>query len=118
MNLSAIIEFVHAIAMVLSVASLPLLFYHRWPKLSLVVACYNLFFIIVNRVSHWLLGECILTRLARLAGGTQDDEWFTVKFSRLVCGFIPSNKQVTYVEQALVVLVVLGVFYTLWWRRR
>lgn len=118
MSAAAIVEFIHAWTMVVWVASLPFLFWHRWPKLSLAVAVYNLAFIVINRVSHWLLGECILTRVARWVGGDQGDEWFTVKFSRLVFGCIPSNKQVALVEQTLVLVVAIGVFYTLWWKRR
>ena len=113
MNTAAIVELIHTLTMVAWVVTLPFLFWHRWPKLSIIVAVYNLGFIIVNRMSHWFLGECILTRAARWFGGDQGDEWFAVKFSRVVFGLIPSNKQVTYVEQVLVALVAIGVILVL-----
>ena len=116
--LASMIEFVHALMLVIWVSSMPLLFWHRWPALSTAIACYSLFFIVVNRLGHWLLGECVLTRLARMCGDSQDPEWFIVKFSRAVFGFIPSNKQVIYVEQFLVVCVAIGVAYTLLKRRQ
>lgn len=115
---AAIIEFFHAVLMVLWVGTLPLLFWHRWPKLSLTTAIYTVTFALVNRVSHLFLGECVLTRLARMAGGAQDDEWFTVKFARFVCGFIPTNHQVAVVEQVLIVIAAIGAFWVLWWKRR
>ena len=111
------IEVVHATLMCLFVCTLPLLFWHRWPKWTLAVACFDVVYVLVNRLSHHFLGECIFTRLARWAGGEWNEEWFTVKFCRRVFGLIPTNQQVTYVEQALIVLTALGVFLV-WWRRR
>lgn len=113
MSSASIVEFFHALVMVVWVGSLPFLFWHRWQKLSIFLALYNLFFVIANRVSHYILGECVLTRIARSVGGDQSNEFFTVKFSRMVFGFIPSNKSVTYVEQTLVVIVSIGVYLTL-----
>jgi len=108
--MTTIIEFIHALLMVAWVASFPFMFWHRWRVLSTWSAIYVVSFIVVNRVSHYILGECILTRMARWAGGTWDNEWFTVKFARYVFGFIPSNRQVTYVEQALILIAAIGAF--------
>ncbi len=118
MSLAVVIEFGHALAMIALFLLLPFLFWHRWPALSMFSAIYNLIFVVINRLSHWGLGECILTRAARWAGGDRDGGWFTVKFSRWVFGCIPSNKQVVYVEQALIVLASVGVFWTLWYCER
>lgn len=111
------IEVFHALLMCAFVLSLPLLFWHRWPKVSLGVAIFDVSFVIVNRVSQLLLGECVLTRVARLAGGEWNDEWFLVKFCRFVFGFIPTNRQAMLAEQLVILVAALGSFLV-WWRRR
>lgn len=107
------IELIHASSMILFVLSIPAMFWHKWSMLSSVACVYAILFVVVNRLSHLILGECILTRMARWAGGACDNEWFTVKVTRLVFGFIPSNKAVTYIEQAFVILVAVCVLMML-----
>jgi hypothetical protein len=110
--LSIIIDFFHAILMVTWVALLPLLFWHRWKWLTYFACAYSLAFIVVNRLSHWILGECVFTTLARRAGGAPDSGWFAVRFSGWVFGFIPTNRQVVYVEEMLIALVAFGMLLT------
>lgn len=111
-----VIEFIHALSMVVWIALIPFLFYHRWPKITLLSVLYSITFIVVNRLSHWILGECIFTRMARWAGGEWNNECFTVKLTRIVFGFIPTNKSVTYVEQSVLMLVCIGIL--IYWKRR
>ena len=107
--MSSLIEFIHALLMIAWVMCIPFMFWHRWYALSMCAAIYSCTFIVINRVSHYILGECILTRMARWAGGAWDGEWFTVKFVRYIFGFIPTNRQVIYVEQALILFAALGM---------
>lgn len=115
--MASVIEFIHALCMIFWILTIPFLFYHRWPKITLGAIVYNFLFVTVNRLSHWILGECIFTRMARWAGGEWNNEWFTVKVARLVFGFIPSNKNVTYVEQGILLLVCTGVLISLYRRK-
>ena len=107
--LSIIIDFFHAFLMVAWVASFPFLFWHRWKWLTYASCAYSLLFISVNRLSHWILGECVFTTLARGAGGAPDSGWFAVRFSRWVFGFTPTNRHVVYVEESLIALAALGI---------
>ena len=116
--LSTFIDFIHALSMIVWVASMPFLFWHRWKTASIIAACYNLFFITVNRLGHWLLGECVLTRLARECGGTQDPEFFVVRVSREVFGYIPIDRNVVFFEQFLVFIISVGTLMTLWKHRK
>lgn len=120
MSYAVAIEVFHALLMCAFVGTLPLLFLRRWPRLSASVAVFDILFIVVNRISHYLLGECIFTRMARQArwaGGDWSEEWFTVKLCRVVFGLIPTNRQVVFVEQLVILLAAAGTF-CVWWRRR
>jgi hypothetical protein len=108
----AIIEFVHSLFIILFMFSVPFLFIRKWKKLRVGAAIYGAIFILVNRLSHYILGECIFTRMARWVGGDWDNEWFSVKFARTVFGFIPSNRHVSYVEQILLLMVCLAILYS------
>lgn len=115
---STVVELFHALAMITWVVTIPLLFWHKWPSLSLDVAIYNVIFIAVNRISHWTLDECILTRIARIVDTTPtSSEWFTVKLTKFVFGFIPANKHVTYVEQFIVFIAAVGALWVLMKKR-
>ena len=116
--MSNAIELVHALLMVAWVASFPFLFWHGRPGLSQLAAIYTVLFIVVNRVSHLVLGECVLTRMARWAGGAWDSRWFTIKLTRFIFNFIPSNKQVAHVEQAFIFVAAIGVLVTVGARRK
>ncbi|HSQ68329.1 MAG TPA: hypothetical protein VLM85_34205, partial [Polyangiaceae bacterium] len=55
----------HALLMLLWVVGMPLLFWHRWPRLSYFYSGFAVLFVIVNVISQWVLGECFLTTLSR-----------------------------------------------------
>src|SRR5258708_20582068 len=85
--LAAALDAVHALLMVVWMASIPLLFSRRWLRLSRVCAIYSIAFIVVSQTSQWLLGECFLTTWARWlwrrGSGTPPFErhadWFTLR---------------------------------------
>ena len=47
------------------VLGLPLVFWHRFPRVTNAYVVYAIGFILLNQISHALLGECFLTALAR-----------------------------------------------------
>lgn len=108
--MATIIEFIHALFIVLLVIGTPFLFIKRWRKIRLAAALYSIIFIIVNRISHYTMGECIWTKLARVVGGNSwGDELFLSKISRVVFGCIPSSRQLVYFEQGAIFIVCLGI---------
>src|SRR5579859_2116961 len=109
MTLASLIEFIHSLLIILLVILIPFLFFSKWRKLQIFSAIYCAIFIVGNRLSQWFLGECWLTRLARYAGGVWDGQLFIVKFSRGVFNCIPTNKQIIYLEQAMFLIVCLGI---------
>lgn len=116
--LGAAVDAVHALSMALWILGLPLLFWHRWPKLSTAYGIYAVVFVIVTRVSHYLLGECFLTTLARrlwAAGAVRadTDDWFTVRFARLIFGLTPSHRAIALASEALVLITAVGVLVSL-----
>jgi hypothetical protein len=117
LHAAAAIDFAHALLMAFWVLGLPLLFWRRWPRLSRVAACYALAFVAVSQISHWTLGECFLTTLARVtweraaltgAAAAVSDEWFTVRIARSVFHMAPSQRAITIVFEAMIVVTALG----------
>jgi hypothetical protein len=104
-----VINFIHAILMLIWVCSIPFLFWYKHIIISKISAIYSIVFIIVNRLSYYILGECILTTLARHFSNSQDHKWFLVKFSTLIFNFIPNNKQIVFVGELFIFLVALDV---------
>ncbi len=62
---AASVDMAHALLMALWVFGLPLLFWRRWPTVSRTYAAFALAFVAVNLTSRALLGECVLTTIAR-----------------------------------------------------
>lgn len=118
--LGACIDIVHALLMAGWVLGLPLLFWHRWPRLTRAYAFYAIGFIVANQLSHVLLGECFLTSLARAcwqhgsgsAGSSPAyEEWFTVRISEAVFRLTPSHRTIKLVSEALILLTATGVAF-------
>jgi hypothetical protein len=114
--LGALVDFVHASSMALWAIGLPLLFVHRWPRLSKAYAIYSIAFVVLNQLSMWTLRECFLTTLARAcwerapAGTTSvSHEWFTVRLAYAVFGLTPSHKLVKVITEALILISAIGV---------
>ena len=116
--LGAGIDLVHALSMAAWVLGLPLLFWHRFPRLTTAYAIYAIAFVIVNQVSQALLGECVLTTLARAgwehgtaAGGPgpASDAWFTVRLSEAIFHLTPSHRGIKLVTETLIFITAVGV---------
>jgi len=116
--LGAFIDVLHALLMAAWVFGLPLLFLHRWPRLTRAYALYAIGFIVANQASHLLLGECFLTTLARACwqrapgeGGVASayDEWFTVRMAEGIFRWTPSHRGIKLASEALILLTAIGV---------
>jgi hypothetical protein len=119
MALGPVLDATHAALMVAWILGLPLLFWHRWPRLTRAYGIYAVVFVVVSQVSHYMLGECFLTTLARHAwtAGTSQrlrgaDEWFTVRFAELVFRLTPSHRVIVLGWEALVVVTAVGVLFS------
>ena len=118
---AAALDVLHALFMVLQVAGLPLLFWHRWPRLTRAYAIYAITFIVLNQLSKYTLGECFLTTLARLlwahaviAPTDVPSEWFTVRLAQWVFHLTPSHRAVAIAGELLMFVTAIGVLV---WRR-
>jgi len=116
---AAAIDVLHAALMAAWLLGLPLLFWHRFPKLTFTYGVYAVLFVICTRVSHWLRGECFLTTISaklwrRSASVSPDsDEWFTVRLARFVFGMTPSHRAVAWTSEGLILVTALGVLFSM-----
>jgi hypothetical protein len=96
--LAAGVDALHAVSMLVWGLGLPLLFWHRFRRLSHAYMLYALVFVAVSVSSHFLLGECVLTTLARElwlhGGGYRDGVPFTALLANTVAGMRPSRREV------------------------
>lgn len=118
--LGSAVDLLHALLMVAWVAGLPLLFWHRFPRATRWYATYAIVFIVLNLGSRFLLGECFLTTLARLAwehGGapprTAPGEWFTVRLSMMIFHLTPSHRSIKLVSEALIFVTAVGMLVSM-----
>jgi hypothetical protein len=118
--LAATVDLVHALLMAAWALGLPLLFWRRWPRATRAYAAYAIAFVVVNQLSQALLGECILTVVARalwehapagadLGGAGATDEWFTVRLARAVFGLTPSHHAIKVASEVLILATAAGV---------
>jgi hypothetical protein len=117
-TLASFVDLTHGMLMIAWGLGFPLLFWHRFPRLSRTYMWFALAFVVVSVVSHEVLGECFLTTLARelweRGGGYRGREPFTVLFANTVAGIRPTTRQAVLAWE-------LGIFVTsaasLWcWR--
>jgi hypothetical protein len=121
----AAVELFHALAMAAWVVGLPLLFWHRWPRGTRWYAVYAIAFVVLSQASHWILGECFLTTLARdvfeqtapAARSGELDDWFTVRLARRIFGMAPSHRAVVLASEIGMVVTAAGVLFVLHVRR-
>jgi hypothetical protein len=117
--IASAVDAFHALLMVLWVAGLPLLFWHRWRRATVAYGVFALLFAALNQGSNALLGECFLTTLARAlwrrAGQPPAgvDEWFTVRFANAVFHLTPSHRSIKLVTEALIVATAAGTLYAM-----
>jgi hypothetical protein len=116
---AASVDVLHAALMAVWLLGLPLLFWHRFPKLTFLYGVYAVLFVVITRVSHWVGGECFLTAIsAKLwrAGASvsaESDEWFTVRLARFVFGMTPSHRAIAWTSEGLVLVTALGVLFSM-----
>ena len=117
--LAIAIEFSHGLMMLLWGVGLPLLIWHRLARLSRAYVWFSLVFVLGSVVSHQLLGECVLTTLARAswreAGGHVDAVPFIVRFTNGVAGIRPSTRIAVLVWEVAIALYCVAFLWG--WRR-
>jgi hypothetical protein len=106
-------DLIHAIAMVAWIFGLPLLFWHKYNKLSLSYGSYSLFFILVNQVSHYTLGKCVLTSISQYfwehsENHADTSEWFAVRFSNMIFGLTPTHNSIKILTECLIAVSAIG----------
>jgi hypothetical protein len=116
--LATALEFVHGALMVLWGLGLPLLLWHRFERLSRLYMWLSLVFVAGSLISHQLLGECVLTTLARElwqgAGMATDNVPFIVRFTNSVARIRPSTRSAVLIWEAAI-LIYCAAF--LWGRK-
>jgi hypothetical protein len=118
-QLASAVDAVHAVFMIAQVGGLPLLFVHRWPRLTRAYGVYAIVFIVLSQASQYFLGECFLTTIARalwklgaVPGSVASPEWFTVRFAEAVFHMTPSHKAITIIGEALILVTAIGILHT------
>jgi hypothetical protein len=123
--LGSFVDFLHALLMIAWVLGLPLLFWHRHPRLTKWYAIYAVSFIVLSQGSQLLTGQCFLTAIsAALWGhgsappGSTPDEWFTVRFARAVFHLSPSHHAISRASEVLILLTSVGLLLSMHRHRR
>lgn len=93
------------------VLGLPLLFVRRWPQLTRLYALFAVAFVLVNQISRYFLGECVLTTFARMAraGESTSGEWFTVRAAEAIFHLTPTHHSIKIVTEGLIFVTAAGV---------
>ncbi len=122
--LGSIVDVSHALLMGLWVLGLPLLFWQRWPRVTRAYSLYAVVFVVISQVSHFAIGECFLTTLARRlrehgppdgAADAISRDWFVVRLTRWVFDMIPTHRTIIVVSEVLIFVTAIGEL--LWLRR-
>lgn len=116
--LGALIDFLHALSMVVWVLGLPLLFVRRWPALTKAYGIYAISFIVLSQGSQYVLGECFMTTLARLAwerssSPVDPSEWFTVRIAKAVFHLAPPHKIISQISEVLILITAVGALLSI-----
>jgi hypothetical protein len=112
-------DLLHAVLMVAWAGGLPLLVWHRWPRVSRGYALYAIVFVVTSQVSRWLLGECFLTTFARsfwvrvLSSAPVSKEWFTVRLARAAFHLTLSHRAIVIVSEAFVIGTAVSALVSL-----
>lgn len=114
-----IVDLTHALAMLLWGLGLPLLAWHRFPRLSRAYMWFAIAFVLISVVSHSVLGECVLTTAARwlwhASGRARDDAPFMTLLVNGIAGVRPSNRNIVHAWELAVLATSVG---SLWcWAR-
>lgn len=113
--LAVLTDVIHALLMLSWIVGLPLLFWHRFPRLSVAYCIYSLLFIVVNQVSQHVFGCCVFTVIAgwfyQQAGWPATNEWFIVRAANLVLGLTIPHKSIKIATEILIGISALGVLF-------
>lgn len=113
------VDVTHAAAMLVWGLGLPLLFWHRFERLSHWYTWFAASFVVTTVLSRIALGECFLTTLARelweAAGGFRDHVPFTVVLVSTVAGLRPTTRTAVLLWELAVLFTSLGSLWS--WRR-
>lgn len=117
-TLACATDLLHVLCMLAWGLGLPLLVWHRYPRLSRAYTWFALSFVLISVASHLVLGECVLTTLARIfwtaAGEYRAGSSFTSLLVNRVAGLHPTQREVVLLWEASVVVTAVG---SLWcWR--
>jgi hypothetical protein len=110
---ASFVETIHATFMVAYFVGIPLLFFHRWPRVSRIYAVYEVAFVVFSQGSKLVWGHCFLTPLAgglwhRSGAAIATNEWFTVRLSNLVFHSAPSHRIISWIGDAFVLVTAIG----------
>jgi hypothetical protein len=118
--LGSLVDAFHALVMLLWILGLPLLFWHRYPRVTRAYAVFVVTFVVLSQASMRLLGHCFLTKLAGMLwehggapAGSVPDEWFTVRFARAVFHLTPSHHTIDRLAELAVAITALGVLVSM-----
>lgn len=117
--LAMAVDVTHAFAMLVWGLGLPLLVWHRFERLSHLYTLFAASFVVSSVGSHWLLGECFLTSLARwlwhAAGAWRDSVPFTVTLTNTIAGIRPSTRSAVFVWEIAIFVTSVGSLWS--WRK-
>lgn len=106
------VDLVHASSMLLWGLGLPLLVWHRFPRLSRGYMWFAATFVVITVASQEFLGECVLTSWARAlwnaGGGYRDGTPFMARLANAIAGLRPSRRAIVLVWEIAVLLTSLG----------
>ena len=117
--LATAVDVAHALSMLVWGLGLPLLVWHRFPRLSRAYMWFAIAFIVVSAVSHYALGECVLTTMARwlwlASGRARDGAPFITLLVNDIAGIHPNSRSVVHAWELAVLATSAG---SLWcWAR-
>lgn len=124
-ELASLVDAFHALLMLAWVLGLPLLFWHRWPTFTRWYSRFAIAFIVLNQLSHFLIGECFLTTLSRAIWRLDapdphqvPSEWFTVRFAKAVFNLTPSHALIKRLTQVMIAITAAGMLWSMRAQRR
>jgi hypothetical protein len=117
--LAETVDLAHALAMLVWGLGLPLLAWHRFPRWSRAYMWFAIAFVLISAISHYVLGECVLTTVARwlwhASGRARDGAPFMTLLVNSIAGIRPSNRAVVHAWELAVLATSVG---SLWcWAR-
>jgi Trk-type K+ transport system membrane component len=119
--LAVSIDVLHALTMIVWALGLPLLLWHRWPKMTVIYTWYGLAFVVLSQLSHLVFGECFFTTLSRAsweAAGDPAMGSFSARLVNRIAGFRPTEREVVIGWEVAIVLTSVNLLWSTYRRRR